>query len=205
MCFLESFQFNTRTLHCLILYIMAFVCALSFISDTSSCNGFSLLHSYKPVHPIHRDVSLTAEYQSNPTFKIMRSSLGMSDASDESTTPSKLMDMNNVEFTQGCTVQTTKEIKAFHVGKKGSGTYNGNTFVPIDWDKEGDDVPREKKCLVMPKGFRGVVNRVYDVNDLDASLPVLVKFVAGDSMGGEFEPPVSFLMHLEESEVEVVV
>lgn len=131
----------------------------------------------------------------------------MTDMVNESSTPTKLMDGNNVEFTQGCTVQTTRELKAYHVGKKGSGTYDdGNSFVPLDWEKEGEDgIPRERRCLVMPKGFRGVVTRVYDVSEFDASLPVLVKFTAGDSLGGMFEPPVTFSMHLEENEVEVVV
>lgn len=185
---------------------MLFACGVSLLSNMNTCSAFGFLHSYNPSHSIHRDVlSLNFKYRSNPTFKITKSFLGMSDMVDNSSTPPKLMDVNNVEFTQGCTVQTTKEIKAFHVGKKGSGKYNSNKFDPIDWEKEGDDVPREKRCLVMPKGFRGVVTRVYDVNEFDSSLPILVKFVAGDSLGGEYEPPVTFSMHLEESEVEVVV
>lgn len=186
---------------------MALIVCVPFLSsNTNSCSAFSFMHSPNPTLPIQRDLSLNFKTRSNPTFKIMKSSLCMSDMSDDSSGSSfKLMDVNNAEFTLGCTVQTTKEIKAYHVGKKGSGKYNGNTFDPIDWEKEGDDVPREKRCLVMPKGFRGVVTRVYDVTELDASLPVLVKFVAGDSLGGEFEPPVTFSMHLEDSEVEVVV
>jgi hypothetical protein len=112
-----------------------------------------------------------------------------------------LVDGNGKEFTKDCTVQTTKDMKAFQVPKKGYGSFDGTTFVPLD----AEGAARKDSCLVMPKGLRGIVNRVYNTDEFDTIMPIVVKFVSGDSMGGEIEPPVTFLMHLEEGEVEVVV
>jgi hypothetical protein len=114
--------------------------------------------------------------------------------------PTVLVDGNGKEFTKDCTVQTTKEMKAYQVAKKGYGSFDGTTFVPLDVE----DAARKDSCLVMPKGIRGVVNRVYKTDEFDTIMPIVVKFKSGESMGGEFEPPLTFLMHLEEGEVEVV-
>jgi len=112
-----------------------------------------------------------------------------------------LVDGNGVEFTKGCTIETTKEMKAFQVPKKGFGSFDGTTFVPLD----AAGASRADSCLVMPTGLRGTVNRVYDIDEFDTIMPIVAKFVGGENMGGEIEPPITFLMHFEESEVQVVV
>lgn len=114
-----------------------------------------------------------------------------------------------IVFTVGCTVQTTKEIKAYQVSKKGFGSYNESeqdkdkSFAPLDWEKEGG-VSRADKCLVMPKGLRGVVKRVYADDDADASHPIVTKFMADDDLGGAYRSPITFAMHLRKNEVEIV-
>lgn len=112
---------------------------------------------------------------------------------------------DDVKLTVDCTVQTTVELKAHQVGKKGIGSFgNDKSFQPIDWDKEGG-VSRSEKCLVMPKGLRGVVVSMFDTSSKSSiSHPVRVKFLGGDGLGGEYTPPVTFQMHFKTSEVELV-
>eukprot|EP00979_Chaetoceros_neogracilis_P011259 scaffold2727_cov275-Chaetoceros_neogracile.AAC.30 len=102
----------------------------------------------------------------------------------------ELVDGNGVKFTKDGTVQTTKLMKAYQSRKKGYGSYEGTTFVPLDMEKEGG-VTRADKCFVIPMGLRGIVSKVYDLDEFDASQPIVAKFIAGDSMGGEYEPPIT--------------
>jgi len=120
-------------------------------------------------------------------------------------TQTELADGNDVEFTQGCTVKIKKGMKAYQVPRKGAGSFaDDNSFVPLDWDTEGG-VPRIERCLVMPEGMRGVVSRVYDLDEFDASQPIVAKFVADDAAGGDYASPVTFFMHFDTHELEVVV
>jgi hypothetical protein len=117
----------------------------------------------------------------------------------------KVVDNNNVEFTVGCTIQTCKQIKAYQVARKGYGSFDEETksFLPLEYDNI-DTVSRADRCLVLPQGIRASVSRVYDRNAYDAIMPVVAKFVAKQHLGGDYEPPITFFMHFEARDVEVV-
>ena len=112
-------------------------------------------------------------------------------------------DGSGTDFTEGCTIQISTETKAYQVARKGFGSYDeqSGSFVPLDFN---DDTPRVDRCLVLPKGLRGTVMKVYDMNEFDASMPIVAKFTQGENFGGKFEPPVTFLMHFDTHEVEVI-
>lgn len=113
--------------------------------------------------------------------------------------PQKQFDSNGKEFEVGKVVRVVSDFKAYHVGKKGFGTFDPETkeFVPAPEAGE-----RGKKCLSVPAGLRGVVTRVYDLDDLDASQPILVKFVKDENADEGYAPPLTFLMHFDNHEVE---
>ena len=125
-----------------------------------------------------------------------------------STDPLKIVDRNGVEFTEGCTIQISKETKAYQVAKKGYGSFDEETkaFVPLDGanDQPLSSIPRVQRCLVLPKGLRAEVRKVYDINEFDATAPVVAKFMNDRDLGGEYVSPVTFSMHFETNEVEVV-
>lgn len=112
-----------------------------------------------------------------------------------------LSDENKDLVMVGCTVRLTSETRAFQVPRKGMGCFQDGSFVPLDFDK---DVPRKDMCLVLPKGMRATVTRVYDLDEFDASLPIVCKFEEGNGFGGEYVPPATFTMHFDKHELEVV-
>lgn len=112
-----------------------------------------------------------------------------------------LTDGNNIVFSEGCVVQLVSETRAYQVPRKSMGFFQDDMFVPLDFDK---DVVRRDMCLVLPKGMRATVARVYDLDQFDASLPIVCKFEEGNALGGEYTPPSSFSMHFDTFEVEVV-
>lgn len=118
----------------------------------------------------------------------------------------KITDSNGVEFTEGCTIQICSEVKAYQVPKKGFGSFDAesNKFIPLEGVDDVGSVARVDKCLVIPKGMRGKITKVYDISEYDASLPLIAKFQDGEGYGGNFEPPVTFLMHFDTYEIEVV-
>jgi hypothetical protein len=113
----------------------------------------------------------------------------------------ELSDENKAIFQVGCTVQVISETRAFQVPRKVMGCFQDGSFVPLDFDK---DVPRRDMCLVLPKGMRAKVARVYDLDEFDASLPIVCKFEEGNGFGGECAPPATFTMHFDTHEVDVV-
>ncbi len=127
----------------------------------------------------------------------------VSDQIVSSGTTQKITDSNGVEFTEGCTIQICSEVKAYQVPKKGFGSFDAesNKFIPLDGV---DDAARVDRCLVIPKGMRGKITKVYDMSEYDASLPLIAKFQDGEGFGGSFEPPMTFLMHFDTFEIEVV-
>eukprot|EP00565_Helicotheca_tamesis_P007737 CAMPEP_0185737884 /NCGR_PEP_ID=MMETSP1171-20130828/31515_1 /TAXON_ID=374046 /ORGANISM="Helicotheca tamensis, Strain CCMP826" /LENGTH=143 /DNA_ID=CAMNT_0028408923 /DNA_START=220 /DNA_END=651 /DNA_ORIENTATION=+ len=132
--------------------------------------------------------------------QISSSSVEIADATDsEDEGPLKQFDSNGNEFTVGKVIRVVSDLKAYQVPKSGFGSFDSETkeFMP-----EADAGERGNKCLVIPAGLRGVVTRVYDLNDLDASQPVLVKFVKGENGDEGYVPPVTFLMHFDNHEVE---
>jgi hypothetical protein len=93
-------------------------------------------------------------------------------------------------------------LKAYQVNAKGQGSFVDGKFVQAP--QEG--IPRGKKNLEIPVGMRGIVTKIYDVEDVAANCPVQVKFEPGkhNELDG-FDPPVAFFMHFTESEVETVM
>lgn len=121
-------------------------------------------------------------------------------AGSTSSEPSKLLDKNDNEFTVGCTVRLATECRAFHAPGKALGYFSPDdkSFVPVD----KKEVPRSERCLILPPGLEGSVQRLYDIDDFDANLPVVVRFTEGE--GGDYELPSSFSMHFDTHELEVV-
>jgi len=111
----------------------------------------------------------------------------------------KQVDQNGKEIFPGCIVRLVKPMKAFHVQKFGKILEN-KVFVPSP-----DNEAPGSRCLELPLGLCGLVSQVFDVNNHDASQPIVVKFSPGMYCGEEgFDTPVPFTMHFESSEVEVV-
>lgn len=107
-------------------------------------------------------------------------------------TKSALKDPNGTRFETGSIVRVIKnDLEAFHVISKG--TFNENKeFV------EGG------KSFVLPVGLRGTVTRVYDPSEISAAFPIQVKFTPGEH-AAEYDTPIPFIMHLETSEVEIIL
>lgn len=118
---------------------------------------------------------------------------------------SKVVDHKGTEFTPSCTIQTVSEIKAYQVARKGYGSYDEETksFNPVDIENI-ESVARVDRCLVLPKGSRATVTKVYNLDEYDATSPVVAKFLNKDGLGGDYVVPVTFLMHFETHEIEVV-
>jgi hypothetical protein len=119
--------------------------------------------------------------------------------------PSKLLDDKGTEFTVGCIIETTKEVKAFQIARKAYGRFSeeDGSFIPLEYENLSE-VPRFEKCLVMPVGFRGTVTRVYDIDEFDATQPIIAKFFEGETCEGDFAPPMTFMMHFDTPEINVV-
>lgn len=109
---------------------------------------------------------------------------------------------NGKEITDSCVVRVAVAgLKAYHVQSKGYGSFD------IESKKFmiSPEFSRERRCLILPVGLRGEVQRIYDVDDLDAIHPILVRFTPGKFLDVEgFDTPVPFLMHFDSSEVETV-
>ena len=113
-----------------------------------------------------------------------------------------LKDKNDAEFSIGCTIQLCSDIRAYQVPAKARGYFSSDKkFVQLENSKEA---PRKERCLVIPTGMRAKVTRIYDIDACDATQPVLVKFEEGESFGGDFICPGTFMMHFDTYEVEVV-
>lgn len=173
----------------LIVLVNAFVIAFT--------NGFSIQQQIQS--PIQRYGTITH------TSKV--DALHMVSNSVIPSEPEKVVDNNGVEFTAECTIQTSSEIRAYHVQAKAYGSFDeeSKSFVKLDTDgRDVKEVPRFEKCLIIPKGMRGKVRRVYDMSEFDATSPILAKFEADNAFDGDYAPPVTFLMHFQSHEVEVV-
>ena len=103
---------------------------------------------------------------------------------------------------EGSVVRVVAEgLKAFHVSKKMWGSYNDEgEFVPVQ-----DPQERTDKCLILPVGLCGVVQFVYDVEEVSSNLPIKAIFEPTDEPEeGKLNPPGRFIMHFDTHEVERV-
>lgn len=112
-------------------------------------------------------------------------------------------DRNGKQFVKGAIVRVVQTTRAYQVNQNSHGTFNKETklFEPA---MESPDTPNCVGFLELPPGFRGQVMRVYDIEDHDATHPVVVKFTKGKNTEEGYEPPCTFLMHFESHEVECV-
>jgi hypothetical protein len=134
-------------------------------------------------------------------------------------------DINGQTFTPGCTVSVvTDSIHAHSVPKSSYGTFHVTTgeFIPRGADNDNttdggggttSTTTRKTACLVLPKGIRGIVERVYDTNTWDRARPIVVKFNMGYDRTAEedgrsdvrFNIPKEFRMHFDATELEIVL
>lgn len=104
-----------------------------------------------------------------------------------------IKDANGKEFKVGSLVRVAKEgLKAFQVPPKGLGYF----------DADKSFVAATSKYLVVPVGLRGLVTKVYDVDEVSANFPIQVKFEPGAYVDEGYDPPLQFLMHFTPEEVE---
>mmetsp|Transcript_14775 Transcript_14775/g.21105 ORF Transcript_14775/g.21105 Transcript_14775/m.21105 type:complete len:189 (+) Transcript_14775:110-676(+) len=111
------------------------------------------------------------------------------------------LDKNGNEFLPGSSVKLVSSMNAFHVNPKSYGRFDPitKTFIPVAANAE-----RKEKCLVIPEGMIGSITMVYNEHEFDANLPIKVKFSKKPEENGGYILPLSFLMHFETHEVEVV-
>eukprot|EP00527_Entomoneis_sp_CCMP2396_P006139 CAMPEP_0198143950 /NCGR_PEP_ID=MMETSP1443-20131203/11964_1 /TAXON_ID=186043 /ORGANISM="Entomoneis sp., Strain CCMP2396" /LENGTH=195 /DNA_ID=CAMNT_0043807259 /DNA_START=211 /DNA_END=798 /DNA_ORIENTATION=- len=105
-------------------------------------------------------------------------------------------DANGMEFAVGNVARVCKKnVKAYQVPKSGKGSFNKNKeFVPDE----------ESKYLILPVGLRGIITKLYNVEEVSANFPILVKFVPGELTDEGYSTPVKCLMHFSPNEVECV-
>lgn len=115
---------------------------------------------------------------------------------------STIVDRNGQEFTVGAIARIAVDnLKAYQVSVKGQGSYNDKKeFVPLDTEKT-----EKGRYLVLPVGLRGTITKVYNVDEVSANFPIQVKFEPGQHTDEGYDPPVPFVMHFLEQEIEVVV
>jgi len=91
-------------------------------------------------------------------------------------------------------------LKAFHINKKARGTFSEETKA-FQADESSDH-------LKLPVGLTGTISRVYDLEELGANFPIIVKFGFGGEGDerSEFKlpPGVKLTMHFDSDEVELV-
>jgi hypothetical protein len=111
----------------------------------------------------------------------------------------KVIDKNGREFTEGSIVRVcVDELKAYQVNAKAQGSYKDQKiFVP-------DTSDSKKKSLLVPRGLRGCVVKVYDEDVISANLPIVVQFTPGENTEEGYDPPAAFRMHFTPQEVECV-
>jgi hypothetical protein len=103
-------------------------------------------------------------------------------------------DVNDNVITVGCVVKVIAEnLKAYHVPPGGYGKFQGGKFHP-------DPL---QKFMAIPVGLKGVVTKVYNVQDISAQTPIQVKFEPNDD-DDEIQSPMVFQMHFHTYEVQVV-
>jgi len=113
-----------------------------------------------------------------------------------------IVDRNGREFTVGAIARIVVDnLKAYQVSVKGQGSYNEKKeFVPLDTEQT-----EKGRYLVLPVGIRGTITKVYNVDEVSANFPIQVKFEPGKNTDEGYDPPVPFVMHFLEQEIEVVV
>jgi hypothetical protein len=119
----------------------------------------------------------------------------------DATGPTVQLDAKGKEVEVGTIVRVVvNHLKAYQVSLPGYGSYGP--------DKKFVAAPpggtRGTKNLLLPIGIRGVVTKVYNVDDVSANHPIQVKFFPGKHVDEGFDPPVPFIMHFSPEEIECV-
>lgn len=110
------------------------------------------------------------------------------------------VDANGKEFSLGAVVAIapTRSMKAYQVPKSSYGSFDSTTreFIPQD----------KSRCLVLPEGLRGEVQKIYNTGEWDRAHPIVVKFEAGEDRedGEGFNVPKKFSMYFDATEIELV-
>ncbi len=92
-------------------------------------------------------------------------------------------------------------LEAYQISPKAKGAFNEKKeFVP----DTSESLPIGRRCLLLPVGLRGVVNKLYNVDEVSANFPIQVKFTPGSHTEEGYDTPAAFLMHFDTHEVEVV-
>jgi hypothetical protein len=118
----------------------------------------------------------------------------LQDATSETKNELKaVVDANGKEFVTGGVIRIASDgLKAYQVPLKGRGRFDGGKFMEHD-----------KPYMSLPVGLRGVVTKVYDVDEVSANFPVQVKFSPGENVD-KVDTPIQFIMHFLPTEIEVV-
>jgi hypothetical protein len=153
-------------------------------------------------HSIHRQFSNRLNKATNPM------SLTMIDALFSEPTKTKILpkvdevfDKNGKKFVAGGVVRVSVSgLQQYQIPPKGLGHFDSNkVFVP---DTSIDKT--RKKCFALPVGIRGVVAKIYNVDEVSANFPVQVKFEVGKYLEEGYDPPTNFIMHFMSHEIECV-
>lgn len=111
----------------------------------------------------------------------------------------KVIDKNGREFTVGCVVRVcVDDLKAYQVNSKAQGSFNDQKVFVADTSDS------KKKSLLVPRGLRGSVVKVYDEDVISANLPIVVQFTPGENTEEGYDPPAPFRMHFTPQELECV-
>lgn len=118
---------------------------------------------------------------------------------DKITEIEPVLDATGQTVTVGDVVRVAVEgLEAYQISPKAKGSFNEKKeLVPDTSDPIG------RRCLKLPVGLRGVVTKLYDVDEVSANFPIQVKFQPGINTEEGYDAPAAFLMHFESHEVEI--
>mmetsp|Transcript_25304 Transcript_25304/g.54458 ORF Transcript_25304/g.54458 Transcript_25304/m.54458 type:complete len:183 (-) Transcript_25304:212-760(-) len=152
--------------------------------------------------------SSTPALRTSSTTELYMSSFFADATEPKEITEAKVeVDASGKAFSPGAVVAIapTRSMKAYQVPKSSYGSFDSTSREFIPQDKS--NITRGTRCLVLPEGLRGEVQKIFASNEgLDRSHPIVVKFEAGeDREGGEgFNVPKKFLMHFDADEIVLV-
>jgi hypothetical protein len=111
----------------------------------------------------------------------------------------EVFDKNGKRIVVGDVVRITVDgLKQFQIPTKGFGSFDSQkNFV-----KDESTDKSIKKYFALPIGLRGVVIKVYNIDEVSANFPVQVRFESGKHIEEGYDPPSPFTMHFMTNEIE---